>query len=86
METKPKRKEGIKQREVGGEKMLYDVGGRSVHVLNRTADFVWQRCDGSHALDDLVAEAVGIYEVPEQQARAEIATCLATLRERGVIE
>ena len=80
------RRSGIKEKDVGGELMLYDVFGKYVHVLNDTALFIWQRCDGEHSLDDIVTEAATIYDVSEEQIRLDIEECLETFRELSIIQ
>jgi hypothetical protein len=85
MAANPTRKEGVMEREVGGELMLYDVTGRAVHVLNESSRFVWQLCDGSHSVDDMVAQATKEYSAPSDQVRADINECLATFQSLGIL-
>jgi len=81
----PIRAEGVKERDVGGERMLYNVAGRSVHVLNGTADFVWQRCDGKRSVEEIAREALQAFDAPEETVRSDVEACVAVLRERGVL-
>ena len=80
-----KRAEGIKERPVGEELMLYDVTGRTVHVLNETAAFVWQRCDGHNTVDDIVNAAVKEYSISEADARVDIEECIGALTACGAL-
>ena len=82
---KPLRRSDVRERKVGTEYMLYDTFGRVIHVLNETAQFIWQRCDGEHSVSDIIAEAIEIYDVSEEQARSEIEECLETFRKLSVI-
>ena len=85
MNDKPVARQEVLERQVGDEWMLYDAVGRAVHVLNVPARFVWQRCDGQHALDDFVREAREEFDVDDASARQDIAECLQALHLAGVI-
>jgi len=83
--AKPKQIEGIMVREVGEDLMVYDAPGRAIHVLSPTAQFIWEHCDGEHAVDDIVREAVEHYEADESIVRPDIEETLATFRDLGII-
>jgi len=42
---------------MGEEMVLYDPETESIHTLNPTAHFIWNLCDGNHAMED-IGEAV----------------------------
>ncbi|NSW56574.1 MAG: PqqD family protein [Armatimonadetes bacterium] len=83
---KPVRRKDLLGRQVADEWMIYDASGKAVHVLNETARFVWDRCDGEHDVEDIVAEAVALYEVSEAEAREDILACLASFAELSILE
>jgi hypothetical protein len=33
--------------------ILYDASMNSVHILNRTANLIWELCDGMHTVSDI---------------------------------
>jgi len=66
--------------------MLYDSLGRAVHVLNETAYFIWQRCDGQHTIKEIIQEASSICKVPEEEVRTDIGDCVSTFREKGLLK
>jgi hypothetical protein len=33
--------------------ILYDASMNSVHILNRTANLIWELCDGMHTINDI---------------------------------
>jgi len=41
MSTFYTRREGIREQQVGGDRMLFDDASNSVHVLNGSAAFIW---------------------------------------------
>lgn len=61
IETRPRQAPDIAERYVDGEIVLYDPQRQTVHVLNATAAFVWERCDGTRTVTDLAAELAAVY-------------------------
>jgi hypothetical protein len=75
------------ERQIGDEHMLYDFLGRVVHVLNETAYFIWQRCDGQHTIKEMIEEASSLCKAPEEEVRTDIEDCVSTFHEkRGLIK
>jgi len=63
--NKPLQKKGILSRVIGEETMLYNPDAGFVHIINKTAAFIWNLCDGCRSpkeMADLLHEA---YEVVE---------------------
>jgi len=46
--NKPSKREEIIFRKIGDETVLYSTETRLVHILNSTAEKVWQLCDARH--------------------------------------
>ena len=85
MDKKPIKVDGLMERDLAAERILYDVSGKVVHVLNEVASFVWSLCDGKNTIDDIVKLATDSYDVPEEDARADIEACLKELENLSVI-
>jgi Coenzyme PQQ synthesis protein D (PqqD) len=49
----PLRKEGVLSRQLGEEWILYDQENSVVHIINATAEHVWDLCDGNHDRDEI---------------------------------
>ena len=49
----PTRKEGVVARRIGKETFLYDFEKGAVHILNNSAQFIWDLCNGQHTVDDM---------------------------------
>lgn len=49
----PCRRHRIVARPAGSDIVLYDAARGRLHVLNPTAAFVWDLCDGSHSTRDI---------------------------------
>ncbi|MGO9530798.1 MAG: PqqD family protein [Syntrophobacteraceae bacterium] len=86
MAVNPTRREDVMERRVGKDHMLYDATGRAVHLLNETALFVWERCDGDHAVQDIISEAESVYKVSKEQIQADVEECLAALRIKALLK
>jgi len=53
---KPLKRADIICRPMGTEALLYDAAAEAIHVLNPTALFIWNLCDGDHSLQDMERE------------------------------
>ncbi|TLD42449.1 MAG: hypothetical protein JETT_1284 [Candidatus Jettenia ecosi] len=49
----PIRKQGIFVQDIGRETLIYSARERVFHVLNATAKFIWELCDGEHSIEDI---------------------------------
>ena len=54
-----KRTSGVYVEKLPEEIVLYDKTNDKVHCLNKTAAAVWESCDGTRTVDDLVSAAEG---------------------------
>ena len=43
--TNPVRKSGITVKDIGGEILLHSSDDKAIHVLNPTAQLIWELCD-----------------------------------------
>ena len=85
MERRPIKVDGFMERDLVAERILYDVSGKVIHVLNEVAGFIWDLCDGEHTVDDIVKAGVDFYDVSPEEARADVEDCLKTLADLSVI-
>ena len=46
------------------EAMLYHPESDELHVLNPTARLIWDLCDGTHSMDDMVNQVRVAFRVP----------------------
>jgi hypothetical protein len=67
--------------------MLYDAEKGRVHIVNDTAQSVWEMCDGAHDVSEMVEGLRGTYDLPaEASVREEVATILGSFSEQGLLE
>lgn len=50
----PQRKSNILMQQIGGETLLYNTEVDAIHCLNPTTKLIWDLCDGSHTIADIV--------------------------------
>ncbi len=86
-----RRKERIAGRQIAGESFLIPVCGtpaemENIYVMNPLADFIWQRLDGEHTLDGILAEVMENFDVKGDQARDDMAELINRLLEHGLLE
>jgi hypothetical protein len=71
---------------VGHEVMLYDLTGKTIHVLNETASFIWNCCDGNHNVNDMAKKTSGLFNIPSEKTISDIEDCLANFKELNIIQ
>jgi Coenzyme PQQ synthesis protein D (PqqD) len=64
-------------RRLDGDRVLIDVTGKAMYLLNSTAWTIWELCDGQRSADQIVRELVRRYQVEEAAVGPE---CLEVLR------
>ncbi len=81
---KPVRADGLEVNEVADGLVVYQDAPEQVHYLNNTAALVFELCTGDNSVArivELVQDAFGLDAKPE----AEIESCVAELRQQGVL-
>ena len=82
----PLRRADVNVRTVGDETVVLDRRRRRIHQLNATASFVWRRCDGRHAVDDIAAGLVDDFDVDPVIAEKDAAETVRQLAEAGLLQ
>lgn len=76
----PKRRSDVRVRHVEGESVILDRQTGRIHQLNRTASYLWERCDGHATLEDLCAHLLQAFDVEAQTAAADVAAIVRQLQ------
>lgn len=85
-ETRPLRRPGLEAKDIGGETLLYNQEGEEIHVLNDTANFIWQLCDGQHTPQEMVDALLSGYDIPPgMQVAADVERTLQVFRTRNLL-
>ena len=54
-----------------------------MHQLNLIGGMIWQLCDGSRSLDEIVAAMAGEFDVSRDELRADVEVFVKELVDRG---
>ena len=84
---KPVRKPGITVKDIGGEILLYNTAEKAIHLLNPTAQLIWELCDGEHTPEDMDHVVRANFSVPdEHNVSADIQQTLAVFADKGLLQ
>jgi hypothetical protein len=81
-----KQAEDIIWRRIGDDIVIIKDDGLSTHILNKTAAFIWELCDGKRNIDEIVASLCERYDVLLEEARADTREIIEDLTKAGVIK
>jgi hypothetical protein len=77
----------FEEQDLGEEFMLYDEPHDRVHVLNRTARFIWDLCDGTRTGEEILARVRQHFDGSrEKDPAADVQMILAVFRKKKLIE
>lgn len=68
------------------ELALYDPSGAGLVVLNASSSAVWQLCDGTATLDEILAALIERYDADPVTLRADVWRTHGKLLELGLLE
>ena len=63
----PKRREGLIERELPEELILYDPETARAFLLNRTSAAIWDLCDGQIALRQIAEQIASCFSAPTEK-------------------
>jgi hypothetical protein len=82
----PRRRADLRARAVDGELVLFDRERQLIHQLNRTASYIWQRCDGHHTVAAIATDVAQVFDVDRAAADRDVAHAVRQLDAAGLIE
>lgn len=87
-ETMPRRLSGdISERQLDGEAILWDPVRRNISMLNETASFILNCCDGTSTVATAARRLMEEFEIDDMsQALRDISACLSELQKAGLLE
>jgi hypothetical protein len=71
---------------VEGETVILDRPGGLIHQLNRTASYIWDRCDGQSTLVEIGQQLVEAFDVDAKTAADDVAAIVGQLRRLNLLE
>jgi pyrroloquinoline quinone biosynthesis protein D len=63
-EYKPLRKSNLILKDMGDEFLIYSAEHKELHVINPTAQRIWELCDGKHSLQTIEDELRAHFSIP----------------------
>jgi hypothetical protein len=78
--------EDIIWRRIGDDIVVIKDNGYSTHVLNKTAAYIWEMCDGNCGIDEIAIKLCERYDVSLEEARADIKEIIEDLTKAGIIK
>src|SRR5919106_2299116 len=83
---RPRRRADVKSRLVEGEMVILDRAQRLVHQLNRTASYIWERCNGEYTPSEIATQLCEIFEVNQETAIRDVVAAIQQLQKLSLIE
>ena len=86
MEGKPKRNSSFRLEEIDGELLLFHPGTTKMIYCNQSASVIWQLCDGTRTVEDMIRLLAEAYPEGAQGMAQDVETTLQQLLDQDAIE
>ncbi|MFC1570505.1 PqqD family protein [Candidatus Omnitrophota bacterium] len=67
------------------EALLFDPSSGNMLCINKTGTFIWELCDGTHTVEDIVEGITKKQEVDSKRAEEDCSAYLTELEKAGFI-
>ena len=81
----PRHRTDLVARLLEDETLILDSVAGRIHQLNATAGLIWQSCDGSRSVPDIVALVAEQFAETPQRVLPDVLDALRELEERGLL-
>jgi len=78
--------EDIIWRRIEDETVVIKDDGLVTHVMNKTAAFIWEMCDGKSGIDEITESLCERFDVSFQEARTDVREIIEKLTQLGLID
>jgi len=85
METQIVRNEDLVWRRIEDEIVVIGNDGLAVHMLNKSAAYIWEQCDGTKSPDEIAVGLCEHFEVTPEEARADVQATIDKLEGMGLM-
>ena len=85
MTYRPKRRPDIQTRVVDGATVVLERE-EFVHQFNKTASYIWDRCNGHRTPDEITYELCEVFDVDFPTARKDVLATVEQLRRAKLLE
>jgi pyrroloquinoline quinone biosynthesis protein D len=86
VDTRPRRKDEIIAQQASNIVLLLNMDDGSYYSLNEVGGRVWDLCDGTRTVEQVVSALALEYDVPAQTLELDILELLDGLRSKNLIE
>ena len=80
-----RRLNAVTTRQVEQDLLLLDIESDRIHQLNRTASFIWQKCDEATSAEDIARSLAEEFDVEELVALQHVTETLSRLRALNLV-
>ena len=84
-DVRPRQAEASASRIIDGEVLIVQSDEGFVSVLNDVGTLVWELCDGTRTVADIIEAVCREYDVTEETARTDTLEFLRELDEKGLV-
>jgi hypothetical protein len=81
----PRRKEQIIAQKGTDEVLLFNMEDGSYYALNEVGNRIWELCDGTHGMAEMVCVLAKEYNAPAEMIETDILEVLGDLRSKDLI-
>jgi len=82
----PMRRSDLSVRIMEGETVVLDRHRRLIHQLNKTASYIWERCDGKSTVAEIANELAEAFGIDVDSAERDTVTVVEELESLGLIK
>ena len=86
MTYRPKRRSDILTRVVDGTTIVLDREEEFVHQFNKTASYIWDRCNGHRTPEEITYELCTVFDIDFPTARKDVIATVEQLRRAKLLE
>jgi hypothetical protein len=73
-------------RRIGDDIVVIKEDGLSTHVLNKTAAFIWEMCDGKCGIDEIAVKLCEHFDVSYAEAHADVDATVKVLTNVSILK
>ena len=70
---------------IGDEIVVIKDAGLTTHVLNKTAAYIWELCDGSNGVPEIASKMCERFEVSFEEAQEDVNSTIKLLTKASVL-
>jgi hypothetical protein len=78
--------ENVISRRIGDDIVVIKDDGLATHVLNKTAAFIWEKCDGQHRVDEIVTQICERFDVSVEAATVDVTEIIGQLLKAEIVK